>query len=291
MKRILDRLRQLAVVAGVLGLAQAIPREARADFAYGFAEQTISNLTITPGVTPVGTFTSSAQDSTTFNGSGGSNSAPMDPLQSYQGGAPASPQNFFGRYAPGTPPASPTAPPSFTRSDVLFTTAGGGTNSGAVVSESFINTLGVGSPNSETASAGLTAALNFTLGTSTALTIAYSFANDIFVFSTASGTAKANFNFTITIKDAAGTIVFGSQTDNTNVSLAAPPQGAERINSGAEAVVTPILNVGTEYTIIFSVQSQSSVTAVPEPGSLSLALLAVGGLIPIGYRMKHRRVD
>jgi len=293
MKRIQYRLRQLAVIAVVLGLSQAIPREARADFAYAFAQQTISNLTVTPGVVPVGTFTSSAQDSTTLNGSGSSNSDPMNPLQAYQGGLPMAPQNFFARYAPGSPPVSPTVPPSFTRGDVLFTTGGPGVNSGAVVSESLISTGG-GNPTSETAQAGLTAALNFTLATSSALTIAYSYANDIFVFTTGPSTAKANFNFSITIKDASGAIVFASQTNPTNVNLAAPPQGAEQINSGMEAVVTPLLAAGTQYSIVFSVQSQTSVTAlnpVPEPGSLSLALLAIGGLIPIGYRMKRRRID
>jgi len=288
MKRFPDRLRQLAAIVVVLGLSQATPRQAWADFAYAFAQQTITNLSVSPTVTT--TFTVSAQDATTLNGSGSSNSDAGDPLQAYQGGLPMAPQNFFARYAPGSPPVSPTAPPSFTRGDVLFTGTSPGVNSSAVVSESLINT-GLGSPNSETATSGLTVSGNFTLGTSSALTISYNYANDIFVFTTASGTAKANFNFTITIKDASGAVVFASQTNATNVNLAAPPQGAEQINSGMEAVVTPLLAAGTQYTIIFSEQSQTTVTAVPEPGSLSLALLAIGGLIPIGYRMKRRQID
>jgi hypothetical protein len=291
MKRYSDRLRQLAAVVAVLGLSQAIPRQARADFAYAYAEQTISGLTITPtgAVTPVGTFSSQAQDSTTFNGVGNSNSDPANPLQAYQGGLPQAPENSFMRYAPGTPPASPTTPPSFTRGDVLFTN-GGGTNSSAVVAESFINT-GPGSPTSETGNAGIAASLNFTLSTATALTINYNYSNDLFVFTSASGTAKANYLFNIVIKDNTGAVVFNSTTDNTNLSLASPPNGAEVIRSGTESVVTPTLNTGIEYTIVFTEQTQTSVTAVPEPGSLSLALLAIGGLIPIGYRMKRRRLD
>src|SRR5690349_16042157 len=91
--------RRLAGVAAVLALAHVPAREARADIAYGFAEQTISGLSISPAVTAMSPITTSTQDSSTFNGSGASNSAPLDAIQAFQGGAPASPQNFFLRYA------------------------------------------------------------------------------------------------------------------------------------------------------------------------------------------------
>jgi len=292
MKRIQDRLRQLAVIAVVLGLSQAIPRQARADFAYAFAQQTISNLTISPGVVPAGTFTSFAQDATTLDGNGASHSDPMDPVQAFQGGLPMAPGNFFGRYAPGVPPVSPTVPPSFTRSDVLFTSAGG-TNSAATVAESFIN-VGPGAPHSETGQASLTASSTFNLATSSALTIAYNFANYLYVSTSGPGTAaKGNFGFSITIhNNATGLDVFKSQTNTTNGNASAPPTTiTDMLVSGAEAVISPLLTAGTSYTITFSVNSSTSVTAVPEPGSLSLGLLAIGGLIPIGYRMKRRQID
>jgi len=277
--------RRLVGITAVLALAHTMPRAAQADFAYAFAEQTISNLVIAPAVVPVGTFSSAAQDSSTFNGSGGANGDPRDPLQAFQGGGPAAPENFFGRYAPGLIPASPTTPASFTRGDVFFSP--GPPNTSSVVAESFINTNSLPHPGSETGNGGIAAAFNFTLATATALTISYNFSNDLYVFTTGLSTAKANYLFNITIKDAAGAVVFNSTTDNTNLSLSSPPNGLEVIRSGAEAVVTGVLNTGTQYTIIFTEQAQSAVTAVPEPASM--ALLAIGALIPVGYRMKRRR--
>lgn len=284
--RTANPIRRLAVIAVALALAHAAPREARADISYGFAEQTISGLSITPTVTLPDGITTSTQDSTTFNGSGGSNSNPLDALQSFQGGSPASGQNFFARYAPGNPPVSPTSPPSFTRADALIASIASGSNSSSVVAESFIGT-GPGSPTSETGSGGLSASFSFTVGTATALTIAYTFANDLFVFTTGAGNATANYHFNITIKDAAGNPVFNSSTTNTNLSLTAPPPGGEVIRTGTESVVTPTLSVGTLYSITFSSTAQSTVTAVPEPASL--AMLAVGSLIAIGYRRSRRR--
>jgi len=256
---------------------------ARADFAYAFAEQTISNLAIAPAVIPAGTLTSFAQDSTTLNGSGSSSGDPLDPLQAFQGGVPAAPQNFFGRDAPGILPTSPTTPASFTRGDALFTPA---TTTLAVVAESLINTNSPVGARSLTGNAGIAASFNFTVATSTALTISYNYSNDLYVLAASTGLAKANFLFNITIKDNAGNVVFNSTTDNTNLSLSAPPNGSEVIKSGSESVVTGLLSTGTQYTIIFTEQAQSAVTAVPEPASM--ALLAIGLLIPIGYRMKRR---
>jgi hypothetical protein len=283
--------RWLAPTAAALALAAASTGVARADIAYAFAEQTITNVAITPTVTFTTATSTSAQDSATINGSGTSASDPLDALQTFLGGTPAAPQNSFVRYATGNPPASPTTPPSFTRADALITTSGQGTgiNSAAVVAESFLNTTTVGHPNTETGNSGDTASVSFTLSTATALSISYGFANDLFVFSTGVASASANYHFNITIKDGAGNVVFTSATGNTNLSLSAPPQGAEVIKSGSETVTTPVLSTGTTYTMSVSSTAQSEVTAVPEPASL--ALLGLGVLISLHFRRSFRRAD
>jgi len=259
-------------------------RDARADFAYAFATQTISGLSITPAITvtspAVTTFT---QDGSTLNGSGLANSNPLDAVQAYQGGLPAAPQNFFARYAPGSPPVSPVG--NFTRGDALISSIAGPTNSSSVVAESYLNTV---TPATETGSAGLGANFSFTVPTATALTIAYNYASRIFVFQTGSGTATASYNFGVTIKDAAGTVVFNSATAETNLPLSAPPPGGEIIRAGAQAVVTPILAVGTTYSISFSSTAQSSVAVVPEPSSVALFGIGGAAVLAMGLRRKAK---
>jgi len=218
----------------------------RAGIAYGFAEQTISNLTITPGITALGGVTTNTTDSATLNGSGSANSNALDVTQAYIGGSPAAPQNFFARYAPGNPPVSPVG--NFTRGDALIASLVA-PNSASAVSESFLNTT---TPTSETANSSLTASLLFTPTATGALSITYNFASDAFVFQTDGGSATANYNFNITIKDTLGNIVFSSSTASTNLTLAAPPNGGEVIRNGSETVMTTSLTAGTSYSLIFS---------------------------------------
>src|SRR5947209_3413959 len=109
MKRnsVLSRARPAAFAAAFLTALCVAP--ARADVAYAFAEQTISGLSVTPATgtfsatTPVATITS---DASTINGSGGSNSDPVDAPQAYLGTPPPPPQNDFAQYATfaGGPP-------------------------------------------------------------------------------------------------------------------------------------------------------------------------------------------
>ena len=128
----------------------------KADYAYGFSEQTISNLTITPTISPLSGVTTSTTSSATLNGSGPANSNALDTPQAYIGGSPAAPQNDFLRYAPGNPvPVSPVG--NFTRGDAVI---GSLTppSSASVVSESFLNTT---TATVETGSSSVTASLNF----------------------------------------------------------------------------------------------------------------------------------
>jgi len=274
--------RRLATALVALSLVGGWAANARADIAYAFAEQTISALSISPAGTPVVGVTTFTQDSTTVNGSGISNSAPLDAPQAYQGGTPPAPENLFTRYAPGSPPVSPVG--DFTRGDVLIASIATGTNSSSVVAESYLNSP---TAKTETGNGGLGASFSFTPTTAGPLTITYTFANDLFAFTTGSGSASANYHFDITIKDAAGSIVFSSATPNTNLTTSAPPQGVEVIRTGTESVTSPSLSVGTVYTVSFSSTAQSSVAVVPEPNVAML--VAAGGALTLAVGAVRRR--
>jgi len=163
-----------------------------------------------------------------------------------------------------------------------------GTNTSSVVAESYLNTATSPGIAAETGSAGLSASFNFVQGTPSTLTIGYNFSNSLFVFTTLSGAASANYHFTITIKNAAGVDVFTSATANTNLTLSAPPQGAEVTRTGSESVVTPILPAGS-YSFIFSGTAQSSVTAAAVPEPNVVMLVGIGGGLSLAVGALRRR--
>jgi hypothetical protein len=271
--------------AGALLLSTGWTSEVRAGLSYGFAEETISHLTITPSIN-VGSVTSNSTASATFNGSGSASSDPQDASQIYIGGSPPAPQNDFTRYAPGTPlPVSPVG--NFTRGDSQIAALTGANNAASVVSESFLNGNG---PLAETASSNVAVSLLFTTTTAGVLNIGYSFQNDAYVF-TNGVSATAHFGFDITIKDLAGNLVFDSATQATNVTLASPPNGLEILGNGTETVTTGALAASTQYSITFSMTSGTSVTqpaAVPEPSSIILMGLGGGTVLLMGRRNRPK---
>jgi hypothetical protein len=237
---------------------------------------------VSPTVTITGLATAT-QDSTTVNGSGIANSDATDAVQAYQGGAPASPQNFFSRYAPGNPPLSPSG--NFTRGDVIAGSPLGGSRS--VVAESYLDTALAGAPASETASSSQTTSFSFTLPSSSAVSIGYNFSNDLFTFNNGSGAqASADYHFDLTLKDAAGNIVFNASTSSTNLSSTAPPGGVEIIRSGTETLTTPVLTGNATYTVIAS--STATTSIVPEPSSI--LLLIVGCTLALAARWRKSDV-
>lgn len=275
--------RHFALSVAALALAMGIAADSRAATVYAFSEQAISNLTITPTITPTTAVTTFAQDSTTLNGSGSSNSNPTDPAQAFQGGTPQSGPNNFLRYATGDPPTSPTVPPTFTRADGLI---GSGGSASTVVSESYLNAV---SANTATGAAGLGASFSF-LGTGAALSIAYNYQNSIFVYTdTNLGSAAADYHFGITIKDAAtNSVVNNFASANTNLSLSAPPPSGQINRNGTDTFTTSVLTAGTTYTITFSSTVQTAVTVlVPEPASVTL--MGIGGVVVLGMHFRRRK--
>jgi len=294
-------LQRLAACVAALALTVAFADHARATpIAYGFAEQTISDLTIVPGtgtLSAASAVTTGTTDSATQNASGISRADPLDALQSYLGTPPPPPQNYFVKYAafPGAPPIpSGTAPnglttgggtlDSFTRGDVLITGVTS-TSSSSVVAESFLK----GAPGHESGSGALSATVTIRPSDTTKLTIAYNFANDAYVMTSAGGGAQAQYHFDITIKDSTGALVFSSSTADTNLSLGSPPNGDEILRSGTETVTTTTLTGGADYTVIFSSSAATFVATenvIPEPSTVVMASSAV--LIGL-FWTRHRR--
>jgi hypothetical protein len=276
----------LLLAAGLVSLALAggWAASARADVAYGFAEQTITNLTIAPAITATTTVATTTSASTTVNGSGVSNSNPLDTPEAYQGGSPPAPQNDYTRYAPGATPVSPVG--NFTRGDAVISSLAPTANSSSVVAESYLN--GVGQQN-ETGHGALAASLSFTIPTTSALTISYGYANDLYVFTTGLGNATANYHFNISIKDSMGNVVFSSSTPATNLSLTAPPPGGEVIRTGTESVTTPSLTAGTLYSITFSSTADTSVTIAAVPELDAMTMVGASGALALVVGKVRRR--
>jgi hypothetical protein len=285
-------LKTLAAGAAALALVAGLSASARAQsIAYGYAEQTISNVMLLPASGTLGGITitnTSTLDGATTDGSGVSKSDAVDAAQTYFGPS-APPENTFVRTATGNPPSAA----SFTRGDVQIAGLGTGSPVGNVVSESMLNGVG---PHSETGNSALTASVNFTPSATGVLSIRYTYANDIYVVTTGPGGAStASYNFDFNIRNAAGLLVYSYGTSplsaNTNLTLSAPPQVPEIIRSGTDTVATVSLNAGQTYTLTFTEKTATSVSlaAIPEPAPIALAAVAGGLTIATGAIRRRRR--
>lgn len=281
-------LKRLAPCLACLAMVAGLAASARADIAYGYAEQTISKLSLTPASGTL-TFTDGVPTATTasytLNGSGTSSFDKIDAKQ--QGAGPLPPENTFTRTVTGS---SPSGASNLTRGDVLISGLGTTNAMNLGVSESFLKSSG-----SETGNSELTASFAFTPTATGALTVGYTYANDIFVATSGSGAATASYNFDFVVKNnATGLVVFDyastGASGNTNLVLSAPPPGAEIIRAGTDSITTSSLDAGTSYSLIFTDKTASSATvSVPEPGPMALAGAAGALSFLAGVVRRYRR--
>ena len=286
-------LQGLPTLAAALIVAAGWTGAARADFVYAYAEQTLTNLTVTGAglANAVGTG-SATSASAAINGIGIATNNPTDTLQAYQGTPPPAPQNDFTKYstAGGGPQAG-----DFTRGDTVLTGAANLFTTGVSLSnvaESFLSTGGGASfgPGLVSSSGNVSVSGSFTAATTSSVSVNFGFANDIIVQrSGTAGPASSSYAVIIAIKDQHGHEIDASPTSLQN-ALTAPPNGPEVITSGTGSALLNLggLTSGDTFSITISSVNSSSATiaAVPEPSSMVLAV--VGGLGLLGYA--HRRL-
>jgi len=287
--------------AAALALFVGLGTGARADYAYGFASQSISGIRITgtTGGTLVSTSTTAAE---TLNGSGASNSAPLDTPQAYGGTPPAPPQNTFTKFATfpagplnGTQPTGVTtgALGNFARGDAVITSTDlfGATGAAAAnVAEAYVN------PGTATGNGGVSLTASFKTTATPAVAVTFNFSNDLYAATLGAGSAaQASYQFTFTVKNAAGAVVFESTTDPINSGLVntttgSPPNTPELLQTGSATINITGLAANQAYSITITSGAAVSVisTAVPAPTSIVMLGLGLGsvGLI----RLRNRRV-
>jgi len=286
------------VLGGVLAIAVNSAATARADYAFAFAEQTISNVVValTGGATFVNTTptTFGTSDSASLRGFPGvANQDQLDAPEAYTGTPPPAPENLFTKwatFAAGSPlPAGqqPTGPGPFSRGDVLIQFPPAVvTPTASNVAETY-STLGSGA-----ATGAFSAQLTFQVSANTNISTSYNFANDIYASVGGNAIAQASFKFDVSVKDNLGNIVLDFAPNQTNVSDSAPVNTPEKVTAGAVASPGAALVAGTTYTLTFSGAETTfvNVNVVPEPSSLlmgSMAIGLVGGVC--GWRTRKAR--
>jgi hypothetical protein len=300
-------LRRLAATLVAVALAAGWAASARAQIAYAFASQNISNITFDQaGLPPATGVVTSTAASATQNGSGPTTSDPVNTPQAFIGGAPAAPQNVYTRYADGVgTPTSPTTPQSFSRGDAGLFSSGPPPGTGSTpiapgtfpttaanVAESFLNAQSPTGVSTEGATGSYQFGFTFT-GTGNALNIRFNFANQLALFASPGASAIASFQLTLNIRSVAtGALVFSAiPTAENRTQAVPPPTGAlldTGILTGAETVTVGAgtLLAGAQYIITFA-GTETTFTAVPEPGSVTL--VAVSGALALGVGAVRRR--
>jgi len=268
-------MQKLNFYLSVAGISLGLASSAQGAITYGYAQQTLSNITVTGVLSdPVkgGISTSAAS---AIDGTGVSTNGFLDTLQAYQGAAPPAGQNFYSKYSTT---GGGTQAGDFTRGDAVLGVG------------SFFTTGLTGSTVAESATGGAAGLLTgtstwlvsgtFTAPTSSSVTVSYNWVNDIITIATAPGAAQAKFSFLITIQDTHGHSIDASPAE-LNSTIAAPPNGPEVTTSGSGSAVLSLagLTAGDTFSITLTGQSAADVTspnAVPEPSSAVLFSCAAG---------------
>jgi hypothetical protein len=306
----------MAAGALALALVAVSSRSARADIAYAFAEQSISNLTITAaggGALPGAISGTATQASAVANGSGAASNNPLDTAPAQVGTSPMVPNNYLTHYSsltaglnvlPATPPGPDTG--DFTRGDAVITSPNIFTGASASnVAESIVGTSGAGTAlftgQGTWTTSGVLPANQ--LAGMTALAVNFSFANDVaaWLSNQSEGFASASFKLTISVKDQ-----HGNENDLTpsqvNTAISTPANGNEIVNSGSvTGLVLPLsTSAGGANNLVLTDMLTISITgtevtavalSVPEPSSIALGAVAGGLVLATGAlrRWKNRR--
>lgn len=266
------------LLAGALVcVAFGLTSEARANF-YAYAVQQTSGYTFTGGtlgpITPLSS-TSSAQ---VGNPSGAdAHTGGFDALQSYVGPVPRPAENLF------TPVGQIN--PDYARGDALVTAA-----PDAFTTNNVAEAYMVG-PGNSAGSGSWAVSAAVTIATAGTVTLGFNYTNLLTVVNTGSpvpGTVIADYGYTFTIRNSAGTVVFQSSPTAVNNSVSLSTIGnISTPGSGSVSITSGTLGIGT-YTATISGSEHTFInSAVPEPSTLISA--AFGLALAGGAALRNRR--
>jgi hypothetical protein len=171
--------------------------------------------------------------------------------------------------------------PDYARGDALVTAP---TLSTASVAEGFMADAGIA-----TGSSAWSISAPLTLSVAGAVSLSFNYSNQFSLVNTTtpSGAVSADYNYTFSIKDSGGSIVFTSSPNAVNEALSLSSQGSNSpAGSGSISITSTTLTAGT-YTMTLSGSSHVFINAVPEPSTD--ALLVSGAALIAGLALKLRR--
>ena len=92
-------MQKLHFYLSVAGISLVLASNAQAAITYGYAQQTLTNVTVTGVFSNTGLAGLSTSAASAIDGTGVSTNHPTDTLQAYQGAPPPAPQNSYVKYS------------------------------------------------------------------------------------------------------------------------------------------------------------------------------------------------